>query len=305
MYKRSSTWLTILALALCACEDKKPTVDGAPAEADPPTEEATPAAATKPEANPKGEPSKEETEEKEETAKGADAHEGMVEVPAGAFKMSKVKNTPLGPEPGELVEVELPTYLIDAHEVTVAEYRACVEAGECKKPLKTHEDWRTHNWGAEGRDDHPINGVSWAQARTYCEWAGKRLPTEAEWEKAARGTDARIYPWGKKDPTCALAVFKEGDEPGCGEETTQPVGSRAEGASPYGAHDMVGNVSEWVADYTDLAPEPAPVDRNKNVHRGGNFLSPEMNLQVTQRFYVLPETGGSVTGMRCAKSPKT
>src|SRR5574338_706593 len=101
-----------------------------------------------------------------------------------------------------------------------------------------------YNWGVAGKEKHPINGVNWYQAKKYCEWKGKRLPTEAEWELAARGDDGRMFPWGNDTPTCNHVVSDS-----CGTSGTGPVGSKPLGDSPYGLHDMGGNVLEWCSDY--------------------------------------------------------
>lgn len=135
--------------------------------------------------------------------------------------------------------IELPTFLIDRTEVTVGQYSACVEAGACSAP-NTRNDC---NFGASGRRDHPVNCVDWEQARAYCAWAGKRLPTEAEWEKAARGVDGRRYPWGDEGPTPTRANLSGAHD---GFSATSPVGRFLAGASPFGALDMLGNVSEWL-----------------------------------------------------------
>jgi formylglycine-generating enzyme required for sulfatase activity len=148
----------------------------------------------------------------------------MVRVPAGEFTMgSKGGHSDEKPEH----RVYLEEFYIDKYEVTVAQYRACVEAGACTAP----STGQYYNWGRSERENHPINGVDWDQAQAYCGWAGKRLPSEAEWEKAARGTDGRTYPWGNATPTCGYAVMSQGGD-GCGQDSTWPVGSKPSGASP-------------------------------------------------------------------------
>jgi formylglycine-generating enzyme required for sulfatase activity len=164
----------------------------------------------------------------------------MVAVPAGEFFLGcneQIDRECYDDEkPGRRVFVA--AFRIDKTEVTVAQYGRCVQAGGCSSP-----DTRSGcNYGTGGRDEHPVNCVDWQQADTYCRWAGKRLPTEAEWEKAARGRDGRIYPWGNQWDTSRANVGSGG---------TVAVGSYASGASPYGALDMSGNVWEWTADWYD------------------------------------------------------
>jgi hypothetical protein len=126
-----------------------------------------------------------------------------------------------------------------------------------------------------GREDHPINCISWAEASTYCGWAGtvahKRLPTEAEWEKAARGDDARIYPWGDVPlPSCTHVSMNEGPGGGCGNFSSLPVGSKPLGDSPYGVHDMAGGVWEWTADWYgvyDVAEDDNPTGPSMGTFR--------------------------------------
>lgn len=156
-------------------------------------------------------------------------------------------------------KVFLEDFYIDEYEVTNIKYRKCIEAGACQEPdLNTCYVWMEDRW-KQGvklgedfkRDRYPVVCVKWEDANSYCMWAGKRLPTEAEWEKAARGTDGRTYPWGNEAATCEYAVMYDGGI-GCERRgSNQEVGSKPKGASPYGAMDMAGNVWEWVADWRD------------------------------------------------------
>ena len=256
-----------------------------------------------------------------EDASSKGAPEAMVMIPQGSFIMGC--STATDPQcrgferPAH--EVMLDAYLIDRHEVTVAEYRKCVKFGKCAKPVSSEDNQRC-NWGSPERDDHPINCVSWAEADGYCRWAGKRLPTEAEWEKAARGTDGRKYPWGKQRPSCDQAVTGR-QSPGCGKAHTWPVCSTPQGNSPYGLCDMVGNVWEWVGDWYaadtyaldmetvkgELEKQPpvvapkGPSQGFERVLRGGSWTSrlPE-SLRTATRFYFKPEVTLGNFGFRCA-----
>jgi formylglycine-generating enzyme required for sulfatase activity len=203
--------------------------------------------------------------------------------------------------------ITLSAFEIDATEVTQAAYARCVAAGGCTTthqrldPSCVYDPLRT--------PDLPIACVDWSEADTYCRWAGKRLPTEAEWEKAARGTDARIYPWGNNPPTCELA-----NETGCGRGLTA-VG-QASGRSPYGVADMAGNVWEWVADayqqnYYASAPDrdpKGPAQGQGRIARGGGFemlpgySGPEIFLRTAFRHPVQPSTAREGIGFRCARS---
>jgi formylglycine-generating enzyme len=228
----------------------------------------------------------------------------LVGVPSGTFAMGSDRGY-IDERPGH--EVYLDRFYIDRFEVTVAQYRACVTAGVCLAPAAGDG----FNWGHADRDAHPVNGVSWVDARAYCQWAGLRLPTEAEWEKAARGTDGRTYPWGEETASCDRAVMDAGGW-GCGRDSTWPVGSKPQGVSPYGAHDMAGNVWEWAADWYDeeyYAHSPSrnptgPVNSmgTGRVLRGGSWTYYPYFLRATVRVGLTPAERGMVDlGFRCAQ----
>ena len=172
----------------------------------------------------------------------------------------------------------LPDFGIDRTEVRVDEYAACVLSGACTRPGTR----ASCNWSDADRGDHPINCVNWEQARNYCAWVGKRLPSEQEWEKAARGEDGRVFPWGDEPATCDVAVIESGAEGrGCGHGSTWPVASLESGRSPYGIFDMAGNVLEWTADRNagravvrggswraDLSPDAWRAERDATVRDG-------------------------------------
>lgn len=194
-------------------------------------------------------------------------------------------------------EVFLDLFWIDRTEVTNSMYLRCISAGACTTPA------RTMYYNKSEYAEHPVIGISWLQAQAYCQWAERRLPTEAEWEKAARGTDERIYPWGNSPPNSDLANFNhEVDE-------TAPVGITAEGASPYGALDMAGNAWEWVEDgyqpdFYAHSPKENPLSDspvNRRVLRGGNWDSNADGIRVTNRFWAFPGRNDT-DGFRCANS---
>jgi formylglycine-generating enzyme required for sulfatase activity len=203
--------------------------------------------------------------------------------------------------------IYLNAYWIDETEVTNAMYAKCVQAGVCKPPLSTKS--RTHNsyYGDAQYANFPVIWVSWDDAQAYCQWAGRRLPSEAEWEKAARGTKGQVYPWGNKSPTCALGNFGLKDEKCVGDTST--VGIYPEGAGPYRALDMVGNVWEYVSDWYDenyysISPQQnptGPVSGSAHVIRGGSwyFDTPRVST-VNRAWYVGP--GGDNLGFRCDRS---
>ncbi len=172
----------------------------------------------------------------------------MVCVPAGNFEMgaafAMVYGVPVDPPevPAHPVTISV-TFWLDETAVTAAAYGDCVDAGECMVPVAAQHPTLTYE--VPGKENHPINGMNWYQAKQYCEWLGKRLPTEAEWEFAARGDDGRYFPWGNDVTTCSHVVAE-----GCGEPAgTGAVGSKPLGASPFGALNMADNVMEWCSDY--------------------------------------------------------
>jgi formylglycine-generating enzyme required for sulfatase activity len=230
---------------------------------------------------------------------------GMVKVPAGEFFMGcneRVDNACEEDEkPGRTVN--LPAFSIDKAEVSVEEYQKCVDARQC--PQSDERRYSSCNWGVSGREQHPMNCIDWNQAKTFCEWAGKRLPTEAEWEKAARGTDGRKYPWGDTWQPQKANSYGEDD----GFKTTAPVGSFPAGVSPYGNLDMAGNVWEWTQDWYDSkyyqnGPTKNPRGAEKGglkVARGGSWRDSARGVRVALRRRYGPRAGVDHVGFRCAQ----
>ncbi len=201
-------------------------------------------------------------------------------------------------------KVTLPDFYIDVYEVTNAAYRACAQQGSCEPPKSAISNTRLKYYGNPEFDNYPVIQVTWDQAKAYCEWRGARLPTEAEWEKAARGTDDRMYPWGDElDETRANYNWNIGD--------TTEVGSYAAGKSPYGLYDMAGNVWEW----TSSLFEPYPYDasdgresqtsRDLRVMRGGGWGQEGGNsVSASYRFAYEPTATNIDLGFRCARDTK-
>jgi formylglycine-generating enzyme required for sulfatase activity len=236
----------------------------------------------------------------------------MVEVPAGPFMMGRDDGA-ADERPAH--EVVLAAFSIDRTPVTNAGFARFLDAvgPQNARGERLFDDddrdarirIRDGRWQADpGFADHPVVEASWPGARDYCAWAGKRLPTEAEWEKAARGTDARLYPWGSEPPDATRAHFS------AGWNETVPVGRHPRGASPYGALDLAGNVWEWVS--SAYRPYPYRADDGREAQdaravrgtRGGGHDSPAAELTATQRGRTLsraPLAGHHNIGFRCAR----
>lgn len=212
----------------------------------------------------------------------------LVKVPAGEFRMG----SDTGPEASQPERaVSLDTFYLDRTEVTNAQYlRFCQETG---RPLPVH----LRAGIPAGQENFPVSQVSWSDADAYCRWAGRRLPSEAEWEKAARGVDGRMYPWGNgwdANRSCNRIT--------CG-ESARPVGSYPAGASPYGILDLAGNVWEWTADWYRAYPGgPLAFDETdrRRVARGGAFFYSIDLLKTYVRYPLAPDDATEHGGFRCA-----
>jgi formylglycine-generating enzyme required for sulfatase activity len=229
-----------------------------------------------------------------EAAKGP-ALSPMIEIPAGPFIMGSDKGDP---DEAPAHKVDLPAYQIDQFEVTNAQFAQFVK--ETNRQTDAEKagigSWRDF---AAGKDNHPAVKVSWNDAKAFCEWAGKRLPTEAEWEKAARGDDGRLYPWGNEWDASKANVKESGFR------GTTAVGSFAAGASPYGVMDMAGNVWEWTADWYKAYPGSTTQDKffgeKFRVLRGGGWFDEAPQVRTTNRSSNVETAANDDIGFRCAK----
>jgi len=198
--------------------------------------------------------------------------------------------------------IYLDGYYIDSYEVTNILYKACVNDGRCKSPQRGGSATRTSYFSSPKFDNYPVIFVDWNMANAYCKWRGARLPTEAEWEKAARGTDGRIYPWGD-DLQCSLANYS-----GCVGDTTS-VGFYEDGQSIYGVYDMAGNVWEWVSSLHRTYPYNPDDGREElgtsgsRVARGGSWHFIGGNVNSYTRYVLDPSYYGLYVGFRCALTP--
>jgi formylglycine-generating enzyme required for sulfatase activity len=221
----------------------------------------------------------------------------MVLVPAGEFLMGSKEGDD---DETPVHRVFLDAYYIDKHEVTATRYARFLEGSNRPHPLK----WNEVSFETQG--DRPVIGVDWYDAEAYCRWTGERLPTEAEWEKAARGTDGRTYPWGNEAPTDRHANFNK-----CcnwnGYNTLTAVTRFEAGASPYGALNMLGNVWEWVADWYDEHYYEYSPDRNptgpahgfRKLLRGGSWTDGFLYVRSADRNSDVPTLRNVNVGFRC------
>ncbi len=228
-------------------------------------------------------------------------------VPGGPFQMGSLNG-----EQDELPvrTILLDDYFIDTFEVTNGLYQRCVEAGVCHPPLKSRSQTRKNYYGNPEYEDYPVIFVQYEEAMTFCEWRQARLPTEAEWEKAARGgLEDMDYPWGNQSPACVPGAPNGANFDRCIPQETWPVGSFA--PNGYGLYDMAGNVWEWVADWYDNGYNPESPTTNptgpqvggKRVLRGGGWTIIDWYLRVSARLENFPVDAKNNTGFRCAKSP--
>jgi len=223
----------------------------------------------------------------------------LVLIAAGEFTMGKDDAAP-DEQPAHRVFVD--AFYIDRYEVTVERFAKFLASEDYDPPFLWQDATHGHN-GAK-----PVIGVDWYDAVAYCRWAGRRLPTEAEWEKAARGTDGRLYPWGNDSPSRAHANF--GQESKKGYAGLSPIGSYERGKSPSGVYDLAGNAWEWVADrydehYYQNSPERNPSGPSigpLRVLRGGAWNSRPTVLASTNRNAYPPAARRNDIGFRCARS---
>lgn len=258
----------------------------------------------------------------------------MILIPAGEFQMGGNEEDVAGQPDAELLtyhaerplhKVRLNAFYIDKHEVTTAQYRRFLEAEENSPGTWDHEDQPTDRGHGPryvtddlAGADQPAVGINWYDAYAYCRWAGKRLPTEAEWEYAARGSsDVRKYPWGDEAPN-ADGIWWANYRPESGPQadgfrSSSPVGSYPDGVSPFGVMDMSGNAEEWVQDWyavnyyrmvEGVSDNPTgPLEGQRKVIKGGSYEAPAHQIRIAMRLYGRPYDKGPRLGIRCAMNP--
>jgi formylglycine-generating enzyme required for sulfatase activity len=243
-----------------------------------------------------------QAEQEEETKQlregGVELPEDMALIPAGEFLMGTEEGLP---DARPLHRVYLSDYLLDRYEVTNAQYRQCADGGACTAPRDREA------FDDQERSRHPVVNVTWSQARVYCQWAGKRLPTEAEWEKAARGTDGRRYPWGNSDMVIEQHRPK-GSEAKLSANGMGPVEMDAASASPYGVYGLAGSVSEWVKDWyaedfyaiSSSRDPQGPLRGSFRVLRGAGWNEGLSELRSSYRGWDEMTYWGPTLGIRCA-----
>jgi formylglycine-generating enzyme required for sulfatase activity len=230
----------------------------------------------------------------------------MVLVEGGSFLMGSDYGAP---DETPQHSVTLKTFYIDQYEVTNTRYAECVKAGSCEPPTNLSSVTHPNYYDSLQFANYPVIQVTWAMAKAYCEWRGARLPTEAEWEKAARGTDGRTFPWGEQEADCTFANFWSGG-PGCVGDVSE-VGRYNQSASPFNVFDMAGNVWEWVLDwygesYYAASPGENPTGPDAGqyrVVRGGSYSNGLSSIRTTTRGRNLPGKFYSYVGMRCIWLP--
>ncbi|HEY5604029.1 MAG TPA: formylglycine-generating enzyme family protein [Gammaproteobacteria bacterium] len=230
-----------------------------------------------------------------------DAPNEMVLIPAGEFIMGSDKRLP---DEGPQHRVVLNAFYIDVHEVTNLQYQKFNDQTRRRSPAH----FRNRAF-PQGKADHPVTQVSWEDADAYCQWAGKRLPTDQEWEKAARGTDGRTFPWGNDFDARNANTPLRWQQIGATGDTT-PVGAFAGGVSPYGVYDMSGNVWEWTASWyqaypNNQAPSESYGERYKTLKGGSwfdcSFYNCGISAPAFNRAFFSIHTKNDSFGFRCAK----